>query len=36
MKYINSFVSLEVIRKDNTLFMEKFEIIEAKASEIIN
>ena len=34
MKYINSFVSLEVIRKDNTLFMEKFEIIEAKASEI--
>ena len=34
MKYINSFVSLEVIRKDNTLFMEKFEIIEAKVSEI--
>ena len=34
MKYINSFVSLEVIRKENTLFMEKFEIIEAKASEI--
>ena len=35
MKYINSFVSLEVIRKDNTLFMEKFEIIEAKTSENI-
>ena len=34
MKYINSFVSLEVISKDNTLFMEKFEIIEAKVSEI--
>ena len=34
MKYINSFVSLEVIRKDNTLFMEKLEIIEAKVSEI--
>ena len=34
MKYINSFVSLEVIRKGNTLFMEKFEIIEAKVSEI--
>jgi len=34
MKYINSFVSLEVIRKDNTLFMEKFEIIEARVSEI--
>ena len=34
MKYINSFVSLEVIRKENTLFMEKFEIIEAKVSEI--
>ena len=34
MKYINSFVSLEVIRKDNTLFMEKFEIIEAKTFEI--
>ena len=33
MKYINSFVSLEVIRKDNTLFMEKFEIIEARVSE---
>ena len=35
MKYINSFVSLEVIRKDNTLFMEKFEIIETKSSEIL-
>ena len=34
MKYINSFVSLEVIRKDNTLFMEKFEIIEARVSQI--
>jgi len=35
MKYINSFVSLEVMRIENSLFMEKFEIIEAKASEII-
>ena len=34
MKYVNSFVSLEVVRKDNTLVMEKFEIIEAKVSEI--
>ena len=30
MKYINSFVSLEVIRIENSLFLEKFEIIEAK------
>ena len=28
MKYINSFVSLEVIRIENSLFLEKFEIIE--------
>ena len=32
MKYINSFVSLEVIRIENSLFMEKFKIIEAKSS----
>ena len=32
MKYINSFVSLEVIRKENTLFLEKYVIIEAKSS----
>tara|TARA_B100000212_G_C27134852_1_gene430750 strand:- start:50 stop:631 length:582 start_codon:yes stop_codon:yes gene_type:complete len=30
MKYINSFVSLDVTRIENSLFMEKFEIIEAK------
>ena len=35
MKYINSFVSLDVIRKENTLFLEKFEIIEDKRSESI-
>ena len=35
MKYINSFVSLEVIRKENALCLEKFEIIDAKSSEII-
>ena len=35
MKYINSFVSLEVMRIENSLFLEKFEIIEAKSSEII-
>ena len=35
MKYINSFVSLEVIRKENALFLEKFEIIDGKSSEII-
>tara|TARA_B100000575_G_scaffold286393_1_gene283077 strand:- start:268 stop:864 length:597 start_codon:yes stop_codon:yes gene_type:complete len=35
LKYINSFVSLEVTRIENALFMEKFEIIEAKSSEII-
>ena len=28
MNYINSFVSLEVIRIENSLFLEKFEIIE--------
>ena len=32
MKYINSFVSLEVIRLENSLFLEKFEIIEDKIS----
>ena len=30
MNYINSFVSLEVVRIENAFFMEKFEIIEAK------
>ena len=30
MNYINSFVSLEVMRIENAFFMEKFEIIEAK------
>ena len=35
MKYINSFVSLEVMRIENSLFLEKFEIIEGKKSEII-
>ena len=35
MKYINSFVSLEVIRIENSLFLEKFEIIEDKTSESI-
>ena len=32
MKYINSFVSLEVMRIENSLFMEKFEIIESIVS----
>ena len=32
MKYINSFISLEVKRINNTLVMEKFEIIEDKSS----
>ena len=35
MRYINSFVSLEVIRIENSLFLEKFEIIEEKTSESI-
>ena len=35
MKHINSFVSLEVIRIENSLFLEKFEIIEDKTSESI-
>ena len=35
MKYINSFVSLDVIRIDKSLFLEKFEIIEDKISESI-
>ena len=30
MNYLNSFVSLEVMRIENAFFMEKFEIIEAK------
>ena len=33
MKYINSFVSLEAIRIDNSLFLENFEIIDDKTSE---
>ena len=32
MKFINSFVSLDVMRKENSLCLEKFEIIEAKSS----
>ena len=35
MKYINSFVNLEVIRIENSLFLEKFEIIEDKITENI-
>ena len=35
MKHINSFVSLEVIRIENSLFLEKFEIIEEKITESI-
>ena len=35
MKYINSFISLEVVRIENSLFMEKFEIIDPKSSEVI-
>ena len=35
MKHINSFVSLEVMRIENSLFLEKFQIIETKTSEII-
>ena len=35
MKYINSFVSLEVIRIENSLFLEKFEIIEDNITESI-
>ena len=35
MKHINSFVSLEVIRIENSLFLEKFEIVEDKTSESI-
>ena len=34
MNYINSFVSLEVMRIENSLFMEKLEVIEAKSFEI--
>ncbi len=32
MNYINSFVSLEVMRIENSLFLENFEIIENKSS----
>ena len=32
MKYINSFVSLEVMRIENSLVLENFEIIETKTS----
>ena len=35
MKHINSFVSLEVIRIENSLFLEKFEIIEDYIKESI-
>jgi len=35
MRHINSFVSLEVMRIENSLFLEKYEIIEDKLSEII-
>jgi len=35
MKHINSFVSLEVIRIENSLFLEKFEIIEDNITESI-
>ena len=35
MKFINSFVSLEVIRIENSLFLEKFEIIEDYINESI-
>ena len=35
MKHINSFVSLEVLRIENSLFLEKFEIIEDKITESI-
>ena len=35
MKHINSFVSLEVIRRENSLFLEKFEIIEDYINESI-
>ena len=35
MEHINSFVSLDVMRKENSLFLEKFEIIDDKTSESI-
>ena len=35
MKHINSFVSLDVIRIENSLFLEKFEIIEDYINESI-
>ncbi len=34
MKFINSFVSIEATRKENTLFMDDFEIIETNSSDI--
>ncbi len=35
MKHINSFVSLEVMRIENSLLLEKFEIIDDKTTESI-
>ena len=35
MKHINSFVSLEVLRIENSLFLEKFEIIEDNITKSI-
>ena len=35
MNYLNSFVSLEVMRIEQSLFLDKFEIIDAKSSETI-
>ena len=32
MNYLNSFVSLEVMRVENSLYMKKFEVIDAKSS----
>ena len=34
MKFINSFVSLELTRKDNSLFLDHFEVIDEKISVI--
>ncbi len=35
MKFINSFVSLEVMRIDNAFFMERFEIIDSISPDIV-
>ena len=35
MNYLNSFVSLEVMRIEQSLFLDKFEIIDAKSPETI-